>query len=312
MTPEKIVSEFAHSLDNFELIDEKLPDYNLTRLREAVAPLLLQILYNKIGAVHNLISLIRPEAAYVARYSKAFPDPTRVRDYDKNIDNDGTAVVCLRSKAAHKAKRADRTTYETARQETTKFMLDVVADTWVHQLGDYDSLYIEVSPKDIFSNLQAGCTSRHALNLLTLYNGMQRYHIKVKGIPEYINILKDAQRQAGRAGRRIADETLLLFASTVMLTSDRFPRSNYDWEERVEMYKTWAQSNRITRGPILLYGRVSDCIGEALYRCYKVIDLKRVRYTLDVPPERHYESYRVYQSKSINSVAFIVPLGRHG
>ena len=54
-------------------------------------------------------------------------------------------------------------------------------------------------------------------------------------------MLKDAQRQAGRARRTIADESLFLFASTVMLTSERFPRTNDDWEERAEREKTWLQ-----------------------------------------------------------------------
>ena len=61
---------------------------------------------------------------------------------------------------------------------------------------------------------------------------MQRYHLEVEGIPEYINMLEDAQRQAGRSGRTIANDTLLLFASTDMLTSERFLRANDDWEER--------------------------------------------------------------------------------
>ena len=44
-----------------------------------------------------------------------------------------------------------------------------------------------------------------------------------------------------RPGRtKIADETLLLFASTEMLTSERFPRSNNDWEDRSKRNKTWA------------------------------------------------------------------------
>ena len=53
-------------------------------------------------------------------------------------------------------------------------------------------------------------------------------------------MLVDAQRQAGRAGRAISNETLLLFASTAMLTSERFPRANDAWEDRVEVDKTWA------------------------------------------------------------------------
>ena len=69
---------------------------------------------------------------------------------------------------------------------------------------------------------------------------MKRCHLEVKGIPEYINMLEEAQRQAGRAGRTISDKTLLLFASTAMLTSERFPQTNDYWEDRAELDKTWA------------------------------------------------------------------------
>ena len=69
---------------------------------------------------------------------------------------------------------------------------------------------------------------------------MQRYHMEVKGIPEYINMLEDAQQQAVQAGRAISENTLLLFASTAMLTSERLPRANDVWEDRAETDKTWA------------------------------------------------------------------------
>ena len=68
---------------------------------------------------------------------------------------------------------------------------------------------------------------------------MQRYHLEVEGIPEYINMLEDAQRQAGRVGHAISDNTLLLFASTAMLTSERFPWANDAWEDREDPDKTW-------------------------------------------------------------------------
>ena len=63
---------------------------------------------------------------------------------------------------------------------------------------------------------------------------MQRYHLEVEDIPEYNNMLEGAQRQADGAGQTIADETLLLFASTAMLTSERFPRANDDWKDRAK------------------------------------------------------------------------------
>ena len=52
-------------------------------------------------------------------------------------------------------------------------------------------------------------------------------------------MLEDSQRQAGRSGCTITDETLLLFASTVMLTREISPRASNDWEERAERDKTW-------------------------------------------------------------------------
>ena len=97
-------------------------------------------------------------------------------------------------------------------------MLAVVADTWIREIRDPNTIYTEVAPQDLFAHLQAGCTGRHALGLLALHNEMQRYHLEVEGIPEYINMLKYAQQQAGCAGRTITDNILLLFASTAMLT----------------------------------------------------------------------------------------------
>ena len=150
MTPEDIVEKFAHAIDNFEPITGKPSDTNLTRLWEAAASLLLQILYEKTSAVHNLIGLIRPEAAYIACYNKAFDEPTRVGAYDHNIDDNAMTVVRARLEAAHKAKRANRATFETTRRETTQFVLAIVADTWVRELLDTESLYTKVGHKDLF------------------------------------------------------------------------------------------------------------------------------------------------------------------
>ena len=48
------------------------------------------------------------------RYGEAFPEPKRVGAYDLEIEDDDTAVVRARLEAAHKARRADRATFETA------------------------------------------------------------------------------------------------------------------------------------------------------------------------------------------------------
>ena len=114
MTPEEIVVKFATALDNYEPIMDQPSDTNLNRLREAVAPLLLQIPYDETGGKHNLISLIRLKLAYVTRYGEAFPKPKRVGAYNLEIDDNATAVIRERQEDAHKARRADHATFETA------------------------------------------------------------------------------------------------------------------------------------------------------------------------------------------------------
>ena len=113
MTPEEIVAKFADVLEKFEQIDVQPSDTDLTRIREVVVPLLLQIPYKKTGGTHNLICLIWPMAAYTMRYGAEFAKPTRVGTYDTTIDDDDTAVVRARTDAVQKAKRADRGTYKT-------------------------------------------------------------------------------------------------------------------------------------------------------------------------------------------------------
>ena len=100
MTPEKIVAKFTTAIDNFELITEQPSDTDLTRLREAVVPLLLQILYGETGGKYNLIGLTRSKLAYVTRYGEAFPEPKKVGAYDLDIDNDAMAVGRAMQEAA--------------------------------------------------------------------------------------------------------------------------------------------------------------------------------------------------------------------
>ena len=75
---------------------------------------------------------------------------------------------------------------------------------------------------------------------------MQRYHLKVEGISEYINILNDAQKQTRRAGQNIADETLLLFARKAILATKRYFLSNDNSEDRAGDKNIEAQSSELS------------------------------------------------------------------
>ena len=64
-------------------------------------------------------------------------------------------------------------------------------------------------------------------------------------------MVEDAQKQAWRSGRKIDDETLLLFGITAMLTTERYPWTNDNWGYQYEDQKTWSIWN-------ISYMRVHD------------------------------------------------------
>ena len=71
----------------------------------------------------------------------------------------------------------------------------------------------------MISHLQATCGGLHSLDVLSLQNKMQRYHLNIEGIPEYINKLKDAQYNVERANKPITDATLVIVEMNVMLSA---------------------------------------------------------------------------------------------
>ena len=102
-------------------------------------------------------------------------------------------------------KRANYDVYDTAIRCTRNFIIAVVKDTWIHKLRYPISQYNDVALRAIMLHLTTTSVGIHALDVLTLQNAMQQYHIEYESIPTYINALEDAQKQLGRAGITITD-----------------------------------------------------------------------------------------------------------
>ena len=96
----------------------------------------------------------------------------------------------------------------------------------MRKLHDPNIFYTAVKPRALLAHLHTLCVDLHATDVLNIQNELQTYHEDMEGIPTYINMLEDAQKQSNRAGNPITDPTLLLFVSNAMLRTDRFPRAN--------------------------------------------------------------------------------------
>ena len=187
------------------------------------------------------------EESYKTRYGANFPTPARPAIYDVKIPINATNAVQDRREDARTAKKEDYRLFATAERESTKFILAIVEDTWVRELRDPDLFYTAVKPRVLLAHLQTLCVDLHAIDMLNLQNEMQTYHDEMEGVPTYINMLKDAQKQSNKAGNPITDPTFLLFASNTMLRTDRFPWANEIWEDLSRNKRKWARWKIIYR-----------------------------------------------------------------
>ncbi len=80
-------------------------------------------------------------------------------------------------------------------------------------LKDADTFYTKVTAREIIAFLDANSGGLHAVNMISLCTNMHNYYTQADGIPQYINMLEDAQKKAMRAGMPIA----VMMASAAVL-----------------------------------------------------------------------------------------------
>ena len=120
-------------------------------------------------------------------------------------------------------------------------ILHAVDETWVLELKDEETLFTQVTSRQILSHLQSICGGLHAINVITLQNEMQYYHTDSDGILEYTNSLEAVQKKLKRrtVNNLITDATLLLIATNAMFKTVAHPHTTDKWEEFDASAQTW-------------------------------------------------------------------------
>jgi hypothetical protein len=86
--------------------------------------------------------------------------------------------------------------------------------------------------------------------MISLCTNMHNYYTQADGIPQYINMLEDAQKKAMQAGMPIADVKLVMIASAAVLTAQHFPHKVNNWEglpSASRMWTAWKTAFRLAR-----------------------------------------------------------------
>jgi hypothetical protein len=155
------------------------------------------------------------------------------------IKDDTTTIVCIRAEAAHKSRLNDYASYKAAEQGVAKFLCKAVKEVWYNNLKDDEIFYTKVAALDIMALLDVNSRGLHAIDMIGLCINMHQYYTQAKGIPQFINMMEDAQKKAKRAGTPIADAELMMMALAAVLAAQHFPREVEDWEGLPPSSRTW-------------------------------------------------------------------------
>ncbi len=75
MMPDAIMVLFTEARDTFSPFKGKPTDDNLLSIRETLLLILMEILYNQLGGVHSLTSLLMDPARYAVNHGATFVHP---------------------------------------------------------------------------------------------------------------------------------------------------------------------------------------------------------------------------------------------
>ena len=121
--------------------------------------------------------------------------PTRPVVYDPMILDNEKPAVDRKKHIMWKARVNNYKLFAKAKLEACALIFHVVDETWVLELKDDETLFTEVTPRQLMDHLQSICGGIHAINILTIQNEMRECHKESKSIPEYINSLSTAQKK---------------------------------------------------------------------------------------------------------------------
>ncbi len=85
----------------------------------------------------------------------------------------------------------------------------------------------------------------HAIGMIFLRMNMHTYYVQVDGIPQYINMLEDAQKKAKQAGMPITNTKHVMMTLAAVLMAQHFHCEVDNWEGLPStscIWKAWKQS----------------------------------------------------------------------
>ena len=138
-----------------------------------------------------------------------------------------------KAEAVHKTKIQDWDPYDTAEEESCIVIIDSVDDVWIAELKKKMTKYAEVKAIEMISHLRKTALGTHEVDILEFQDQMREVHLKVDSIPEYKYQSHGEGAGTVRActDNKILDAMMANIANKTMLSTERYPKTNDDWED---------------------------------------------------------------------------------
>ena len=105
----------------------------------------------------------------------------------------------------------------------------------------------DVKAIEMTDHLHKTCLDTHEVDILELQDQTRELNLKVDSTPEYIETMKKAQKQSQRAENKIEDANAANIVTKAMLSTERFPKANGDWDDLPKKERTWAKWKTMCR-----------------------------------------------------------------
>ena len=170
-------------------------DAHITAMAKTLTPILMETEYNPMDGAHNIWGVIDLEPQYTKHYSSKFVLPPKEKLYDVGIARDATTSKVPKSEYKHTAKSTNRALYDAAKKGCVQFIMDVVIKTWYRDLNSPTNFYTTMTDLKLSTHLISNRGGLHETDVVTIQASMMKFYDTAEGIPQYINMLEEAQTQ---------------------------------------------------------------------------------------------------------------------
>ena len=124
-------ARFDAAREVFEVHEGQPTENYVTMIVEAIGGVLFTLRCDVEKGKDNLIGIIVEDPGYVKKFGRSSRRPTSPGVYDDTLGGDKVTIAVRKAEAVHKAKIQDWNLYDTAEEESCRFIIDTVDDVWL-------------------------------------------------------------------------------------------------------------------------------------------------------------------------------------